>query len=373
MNWLRIKELVRKEFIQLFRDKKNLPLLIVAPFIQLLIFGYVVSTDVRDIKVAVLDQARTRESRMLIDAFDANRTFRVIAYRDTPQALEDLLLDRKVDIALKIGPDFSERIKRRETASVQVLVDGSMSNMAAVRVAYTSQVLNEFNERLIRELYPREIKYGRIDARVRIWDNPNLDSRDFYVPAIVAVLIMITSLLFTSMAIIREKEAGTIEQLIVTPLKPVELIIGKTLPYIIIAQVQMIMVIVFAIFWFTIPFKGSAWLLFVGTCLFLLSTLGIGLFISTISSTQQQAMMSTIFFILPIFMFSGFVFPISNMPVLIQWLSYLNPLMYFLVIIRGIFLKGVGIRVLWPQFAAMAVIGLILFAGSVSRFRKRLD
>lgn len=373
MNWLRIKELVRKEFIQLFRDKKNLPLLIIAPFIQLLIFGYVVSTDVRNIRVGVLDQARTLESRMLIDAFDASPTFQVIARPTDPKALEEYLLERKVDISLKIGPDFSELIRKGKTAFVQVLVDGSMSNMAAVRVAYTSQVLNRFNGRMIKELYPMEIQYGRVDARIRTWYNPNLDSRNFYVPAIVAILIMITSLLFTSMAVIREKESGTIEQLIVTPLKPVELIIGKTLPYIIIAQIQMVMVTIFAVFWFSIPFKGNVWLLFAATCLFLLSTLGIGLFISTISSTQQQAMMSTIFFLLPIFMFSGFVFPISNMPVLIQWLSYLNPLMYFLVIIRGIFLKGVGLDVLWSQFTAMAIIGICVFAGSVRFFRKRLD
>jgi ABC-2 type transport system permease protein len=175
------------------------------------------------------------------------------------------------------------------------------------------------------------------------------------------------------MAIIREKEAGTIEQLIVTPLRPVELILGKTVPYIMIAQGQMIMVTVFAVLWFVIPMKGSAVLLFFGTCLFLLSTLGIGLFISTISATQQQAMMTTFFFLLPFFMISGFVFPISNMPILIQWFSYLNPLRYFLTIIRGIFLKGVGLEILWPQFAALAGLGIIVFSGAVMRFRKRLD
>ena len=373
MNWLRIREVVRKEFIQLFRDRKNRPMLIIAPFVQLLVFGYVVSTDVRDIRVAVFDQARTRESRMLLDQFNANRTFRITKYIEHHSDLEKVLLTGDVDFAIRIGPDFSDLIRKGHSAPVQILADGSMSNMAAVRISYATLVLERFNRELIKELYAKEINYGKIDARIRIWFNPNLESRHFFVPAVVAMLVMILSLMLTSMSIIRERETGTIEQLIVTPLKPSELILGKTIPYIIITQILMVVVTVFAIIWFDIPFRGSVILLFAGTGLFLLSTLGIGLFISTISSTQQQAMMTTLFFLLPFNMFSGFVFPISNMPVLIQWVAYLNPLMYFLVIIRGIFLKGIGFSVLWPQFAAMTVIGLIVFTGSVSRFKKRLD
>ncbi len=373
MNWARVRELVRKEFIQLFRDKKNRPLLIIAPLIQLLVFGYVVSTDVRDIRVALLDQSHSRESRMLIEALDANRTFRITHYIDNIRDLERILLKRKVDLTVRIGPDFSKHIRRGDSSSIQILADGSMSNMASVRIAYTSLVLDIFNQKLIRELYPKKINYGKIDARIRTWYNPNLDSRNFFVPGIVAVLIMILSLLLTSMAIIREKEAGTIEQLIVTPLKPIELILGKTIPYIIITQALMVIVIAFAIFWFSIPLKGNFFLLFAAACLFLLSTLGIGLFISTISATQQQAMMTTFFFILPFFMFSGFVFPIANMPTVIQWFTYLNPLRYFLVIIRGIFLKGVGLEVLWPQFLALMILGSIVFTSAVKRFRKRMD
>ncbi|MGD8227917.1 MAG: ABC transporter permease [Desulfobacteraceae bacterium] len=373
MNWLRVRELIRKEFIQLFRDKKNRPLLVVAPLVQLLIFGYVVTTDVRDIRTAIFDQSRTKESRVLIDAFNANKTFRVTHYVRSAQDLEKMLVSRKVDLGVKIGPDFSERIRRKETSPIQILADGSMSNMASIRIAYTSVVLNRLNEELIRQLYRQRLEYGKIDARVRTWYNPNLDSRNFYVPGIVAVLVMIISLLFTSMAIIREKEAGNIEQLIVTPIRPIELIIGKTIPYSIIAVAQMVMVTAFAIFWFSIPLKGNVALLFVGTCFFLLSTLGIGLFISTISATQQQAMMTTFFFILPFFMLSGFVFPITNMPPLVQWLSFLNPLRYFLVIIRGVFLKGVGLEVLWPQFLELMILGLVVFTGAVSRFKKRLD
>ncbi|MBN1930757.1 MAG: ABC transporter permease [Desulfobacterales bacterium] len=373
MNWIRIRELVRKEFIQLFRDKRNRPLLILAPFIQLIVFGYVVSTDVRNIRVALLDQSKTLESRKLINTINANKTFSITHYTDCPNDLDHLLFKRKVDLTVKIPPDFTSRIHSGQTAPIQILADGSMSNMASVRIAYTMALLQQFNRRLNAEIYARKIHYGQIDARIRVWYNPNLDSEYFYVPGIVAFLIMLLTLLLTSMAIIREKESGTMEQLIVTPLKPAELIIGKTIPFIIIAQTQMVLVSVFAVLWFKIPMVGSAFLLFAATCLFLLSTLGIGLFISTISSTQQQAMMTTFFFILPFFLLSGFVFPIQNMPVVVQGLTYLNPLRYFLIIIRGIFLKGIGLEILWPQFLGLTILGMIVFTAAVSRFKKRLD
>jgi ABC-2 type transport system permease protein len=373
MSWLRIREMVRKEFIQLFRDRKNRPILIMAPLIQLLVFGYVVNYDIKDIRVALIDQSRTRESRLLTDAFTAGRIFRITHLPGTSGEMEDLFLAAKVDLGIKIPPDFSSRIRRGDTAEVQIIADGGMSNMASVRIAYTTIVIDRFNGELIKELYGRELKYGKIDGRIRTWYNPNLDSQHFFVPGIVAFVVMLISLLLTSIAIIKEREAGTMEQLIVTPLKPIELIIGKTIPYTIIAIGQMVMVTLVALYWFEIPLAGSVPALFLATCLFLLSTLGTGLFISTVSKTQQQAMMTTFFFILPFFMLSGFVFPIANMPTVVQWLTYLNPLRYFLVIIRGIFLKGVGIDILWPQYAALTVLGIAVFAGAVGRFRKRLD
>lgn len=373
MRWLRVRELVRKEFIQLFRDRKNRQLLITAPLIQLILFGYVVTTDVRDIRVGLMDQCHTSESRQLIDAIDGNRTFRILHHLADPEELDALLLKRRIDMGIRIPPDFSARIRKGETARIQILVDGSMSNMAAVRISYITVLLERFNGQLLRQLYPLRLHYGEIDGRIRTWYNPNLDSQYFFVPGIVAILVMLLSLLLTSMAIVREKEAGTMEQLIVTPLKPTELILGKTIPFILIAQGQMIMVILFAIFWFQIPMVGSVPLLFAATCIFLLSTLGIGLFISTVSRTQQQAMMTNFFFILPFIMLSGFVFPISNMPLVVQWLTYLNPLRHFLVIIRGIFLKGTGFDVLWPQFLILTALGGVVFAASVARFQKRLD
>jgi ABC-2 type transport system permease protein len=373
MNWLRIRELVRKEFIVLFRDKKNRPVVLVAPLIQLLLFGYVVNYDIRDIRVAMIDQAHTHESHMLIDVIDGNQTFRITHYPKDHRELENLLLKGKVDLGIEVAPDMSSRIRKGKTANVQILADGSMSNMASVRIAYIMLVLDQFNRTMMRELYPQHMDYGKIDARIRTWYNPNSYSQYFFVPGIVAFVVMLLSLLLTSIAIIREREAGTMEQLIVTPLKPFELILGKTIPYIIISLAQMVVVIIVAKLWFEIPIAGNPLVMFAGTCIFLLSTLGVGLFISTVSTTQQQAMMTTFFFIMPFFMLSGFVFPIANMPVVIQWLTYLNPLRYFLVIIRGVFLKGVGFHVLWPQFLALTILGIALFTGATLRFRKRLD
>jgi ABC-2 type transport system permease protein len=373
MDRLRVRELVRKEFIQLFRDRKNRPLLVIAPFIQLVLFGYVVTTDVRDITVGVIDFARTPESRRFIDAFDGNPTFRITQVLNSSKELDRLLLGRRVDIGLQIPPDFSERIRAGETAEVQMLVDGSMSNMAAVRIAYSMNVLESFNSQLLQELNRRRIDFGEIDGRIRTWYNPNLDSQYYYVPGIVAFLVMLLSLLFTSMAVVREKEAGTMEQLIVTPLPATEFILGKTIPFILIAQGQMILVILFARLWFQVPMAGSGPLLLAASSIFLLSTLGIGLLISTVSRTQQQAMMTNFFFILPFFMLSGFVFPVANMPVPVQWLTHLNPLCHFLIIIRGIFLKGTGFSILWPQFLELAVLGGLVFTFAVRRFHKRLD
>ncbi|MBP1709802.1 MAG: export transporter permease protein [Deltaproteobacteria bacterium] len=373
MNWPRIRELVRKEFIQLLRDKRNRVILFAAPIIQMLVFGYVVNYDIRNIRVAVVDYSHTVESRKLTDAFEGSRVFSITHFLNDERTFEDLLLRGQVDMGIKIAPDFATIIRRGQTAPVQIVADGSMSNMAALRMAYTTSVLDQFNRGMLRELYPQHMSYGRIDARIRTWYNPNIESQHFFVPGIVAFVIMLISLLLTSIAIIREKEAGTMEQIIVTPLKSYEFILGKTIPYIILSLLQLTVVIIVAIYWFEIPLAGSIPLLFFAACLFLLGTLGIGLFISTISKTQQQAMMTTFFFILPFFMLSGFVFPIANMPDIVQWLTYLNPLRYFLVILRGIFLKGVGLDVLWPQYLLLAVLGTIVFSGAIVRFKKRLD
>ncbi len=299
--------------------------------------------------------------------------FQITSRPTDVKQMERLFLAGKVDLGIRIPPDFSNAIRGGRTANIQALADGSMSNMAAVRIAYLLTVVDAFNAEIVHELFRRDLDYGRIDARIRTWYNPNTDSQKFFVPGILAFIIMLISMLLTSIAIIREKEVGTMEQLIVTPIKPLELIIGKTIPYIAIALAQAVVITPLAIYWFDIPMAGSILDLFIAACPFLLSTLGIGLFISTVSKTQQQAMMTTFFFLMPFFMLSGFVFPISNMPTVVQWLTYLNPLRYFLVIIRGVFLKGVGLDVLWDQYAALALLGAAVFAGALKRFHKRLE
>lgn len=373
MSFLRIRELVRKEFLQLFRDKRNRVLLFVAPLIQLLVFGYVVNYDIRYIRVALIDYSRTAESRSLADDFTGSSIFHITHYLSNEQQMTDLLLKGRVDMAVTIPSGFAGDIRKGKTSPVQIIADGSMSNMAAMRVAYAATVIDTFNRKTLRDLYPQRMNYGRVDARVRTWYNPNLDSQYFFVPGIVSFLVMLTSLLLTSIAIIREKEIGTMEQIIVTPIKSYEFIMGKTIPYIMVSLAQMIFVVIFAVFWFSIPMKGSLLLLFITTILFLMSTLGIGLFISTIASTRQQAMMTAFFVLLPFLLLSGFIFPVANMPQMVQWITYLNPLRFFLVIIRGIFLKGVGMEVLWPQVLALTLLGTVMFAGAIVRFKKRLD
>ncbi len=373
MSLVRIRELVRKEFLQLFRDRRNRVLLFVAPVIQLLVFGYVVNYDIRHIRLALIDESKTADSRALVDKLSAGGVFNVTARPASDRNLEEMLLSGSLDMALKIPPDFAAKIQSGQTASVQVLVDGTMSNMAAMRLAYARAVIDLYNRKTLTERYPQQSPFGQIDVRVRTWYNPNLDSQYFFVPGIVSFLVMLTSLLLTSIAIIREKEKGTMEQLIVTPIKPYELILGKTIPYTLLSLLQMTVVVLFAIFWFEIPLLGNVPFLFFTTLLFLLSTLGIGLFISTIAGTQQQAMMTTFFVLLPFLLLSGFIFPIANMPPLVQWMTYLNPLRFFLIIIRGIFLKGVGLSVLWPQVLALAILGAAVFGASIARFKKRLD
>ncbi|HQK99934.1 MAG TPA: ABC transporter permease [Smithellaceae bacterium] len=373
MNILRIRELVRKEFLQLFRDRRNRVLLIVAPLIQVLVFGYVVNYDISLIRMAVLDESRTQESRMLQRAFTGGGLFEITHFAADARGLENLLLQGRVDLAVKIPNDLTARLRGGQSAQVLILADGTMSNMASVRIAYVSRVIDSFNRRMLDELYPVTMSPGRIDARIRTWYNPNTESRFFFVPGIAAFVIMLISLLLTSIAVIREKESGTLEQLLVTPVKPYELILGKTIPYILISLVQLTFIIIVAVYWFSIPVAGSMALLFGTACLFLLSTLGIGLFISTVSATQQQAMMATFFVMLPFFLLSGFVFPIANMPLAVQWLTCLNPLRHFLVIVRGVFLKGVGIEALWPQMASLTVLGILVFAAAIARFKKRLD
>lgn len=364
----RIRQMVIKEFIHVFRDNRMKAIVFVTPIMQLLAFGYAVTTDVDRIAVAVYDLDRSGESRELIRNFEASGYFRINYFAETPNDIQNLLDRGRVTMAVQINRGFSSDIKKRQQTAVQILIDGTDSNTATVAMDYANKIVLKYARGINAAQF---FSYPAIDVRTRSWYNPDLKSRNYNVPGVIAIVIMLTCLLLTSMAVVREREIGTIEQLMVTPLRPLELMLGKTIPFAIIGFFDMALVTGAAVLKFDIPIKGSLLLLPLSTAIYLLSVLGIGLFISTIARTQQQALMATFLFYIPAVLLSGFMFPIENMPELIQYVTYLNPLRYFLVVIRGLFLKGNGIEILWPQLASLFVLGVTVLTLSSLRFRKR--
>jgi ABC-2 type transport system permease protein len=372
---MRVYSILLKEFLQGLRDPKMRGVIFIAPIVQLLLFGYAVSTDVRQVPTAVYDLDQTPQSRDLLSRFFASGTFQQKERITRAQQVPDLMDLGKVSAVLQINRGFAETLESRRKAPVQLIVDGTDSNTAMVTISYASRILRDYNQRLEVEALglPEGTSLTRgVDLQDRAWFNINLESRMFYLPGVIALIGMLITLMLTSMAIVREREVGTMEQLMVTPIRPVELILGKLLPFALIALFDMTLITTVAVFWFGIPIQGSLLLLFVSMLLFLLPSLGIGLFISTISATQQQAMMTTFLFFFPANLLSGFAFPIDSMPEVVQWITYFNPLRYFLVIIRGIFLKGSEAGILWPQMVALGVLGSFTLTLSALRFTKRL-
>jgi ABC-2 type transport system permease protein len=373
--WERIYRMLVKEFIQVLRDPRMKALIFVMPVIQLVMFGYAVTTDVDHIKTAVCDLDKSPQSRALIERFTASGYFTVVENTDRPERLGELLDRGKVIMGIQINRGFADDLKSGRQAAIQTIIDGTDSNTGTVAMDYAQRITQEFSR---ARVVPGELtqltqpQADPIELRSRAWFNPDLKSRYYNVPGVIAVVVLLISLLLTAMAIVREREIGTMEQLMVTPIRSFELILGKTLPFVLISFIDVLVVTFIGINWFNVPIQGSLGLLLFGAGLYLMSTIGIGLFISTISQTQQQALMSSFFFYLPAVLLSGFMFPISNMPEPAQWLTYLNPLRYFLVIIRDIFLKGSGWEILWPQFAALAVLGTALLLISSLRFQKRM-
>ncbi|HWL15906.1 MAG TPA: ABC transporter permease [Opitutus sp.] len=374
--WERILTMLRKEFRSVFRDPRMRVVIFGVPLIQTLIFGYAVTLDVRHVKLVLIDRDNTPASRELAARFTGSGYFDLVLATADERAAARALDRGDASAVLQINPQFAAALESDRTAVAQLIVDGSDSNTARFVLNYGMTIANTFNgemllQRVQRQL-GREVPVGEADLRARAWFNADLESRNFYVPGVIAMLVMLVSLMLTSMAIVREKEAGTIEQIMVTPIRPVEFILGKCAPFVVIGYVDVVLVTVVGLYWFDIPMRGSFLLLLGGATFFLLSTLGIGLFISTVSRTQQQAMMTTFFFFFPAMLLSGFVYPIANMPEPVQWLTYLDPLRYFLILIRGVFLKGVGFDVLWPQVLALLALGVVVMAFAVSRFRKTL-
>ncbi|ABC78719.1 export ABC transporter permease protein [Syntrophus aciditrophicus SB] len=365
----RIRQVVRKEFIELFRDKRMKGIVLLLPIIQLFVFGYAVTTDVNHVLTAIYDRDASPDSRELARRFEGSGYFNIIYRVSSGKELQELVDRGKVLCAIEIREGFAKDLARGFPTAIQVIVDGTDSNTASVAGSYASRIILQYGREKGKHIEATPVK---LDVRARAWYNPDLRSRNYNVPGVIAILIMLICLLLTSMAIVREREIGTIEQLMVTPLRPFELMMGKTVPFALIGFFDMLLVTTVGTTWFNIPIKGSLPLLFLGTAIYLISVLGIGLFISTISRTQQQALMATFLFFAPAILLSGFMFPIENMPVPVQYITYLNPLRYILVIIRGIFLKGNGMDVLWPEITALSLLSLLLVGVSSLRFKKKI-
>ena len=373
----RLRCLVWKEFLELRQNPRLFGIVIIAPIIQLTMLGYAATTDVKDVPVVVADGDRSPASRTLIARFDASRNFTVI---DTVTSIRDVdpyLQRGDAWLALGIPPGYGAAVRDGQPAALQVVADGSDSNSTTVALGYATALIGEYAAMIATETAgalapPLATGAPGIDLRIRVWFNPQLESRFFMIPGVLALLLLLVTANLAAMAIVREKELGTLEQLNVTPLRRWELIAGKLLPYGVIAFIDVLLVTAVAVFWFEVPFRGSLTLLLATSLLYVICTLGLGLFISTISDTQQQAMMTaTFFFLTPMIYLSGFIFPIENMPRVIQYATYAIPLRYFLVIVRWIILKGIGLDLLWPLAAALAAWGTVVLALAVARSRKR--
>ena len=365
----RLVNLVWKEFLELRQNPRLFGIVIVAPIIQLTMLGYAATTDVRDVPVIVADGDRSPASRTLIARFDASVNFTVIGAVQTIREVDPYLQRGDAWLALSIPQGYGRAVAAGEPVALQVVADGSDSNSTTVALGYATALVGEYAAELVGPGSPAPA----IDLRVRVWFNPQLESRYFMIPGVLALLLLLVTANLAAMAIVREKELGTLEQLNVTPIRRWEMIVGKLLPYGVIAFIDVLLVTAVAVLWFEVPFRGSFGLLLATSMLYVVCTLGLGLLISTISDTQQQAMMTaTFFFLTPMIYLSGFIFPIENMPQAIQYATYLIPLRYFLVIVRGIFLKGIGLDLLWPQAAALAVWGGAVLTLAVVRSRKRI-
>ena len=370
----RLRFLVWKEFLELRLNPRLFGVVVIAPIIQLTLLGYAATTDIKDVPLVVADGDRTARSRELVSRFEASTNFTVIATVTTVAEIEPYLEAGTAWLALSVPAGYGRALDQHAPATIQVIADGSDANSTTVALGHATSLVAGYAQDLVAMGQPAAAAAAApaIEARIRVWYNPRLESRYFMIPGVLALVLLVVTANLASMAVVREKELGTLEQLNVTPLRRWQLIVGKLLPYGLIAMVDVFLVVAVAVGWFQIPLRGSLLLLLSMSLIYVFSTLALGLFISTISDTQQQAMMtSTFFFLTPMIYLSGFIFPIENMPVIIQHATYLIPLRYFLVIVRGIFLKGIGLELLWPQAIALAGWGTGMLILAVLRSRKR--
>jgi ABC-2 type transport system permease protein len=374
----RIFHILVKEFIQLWRDKWGRFRLIVPPVVQLLLFGYAATFEVYHVSTAVLDLDRSQESRELVARFTSSDRLRVVERAQT-QKEADTAIDRgDAAVALVIHAGFANLLRKGQDAPLQVVVDGTNSNTALIALGYINTIANGFALDYVTDLAARTqgvmgTQQVQVTIEQRPWYNPDFNGRWFFVPGVIATILLVMIVNLTAFAVVREREVGTLEQIMVSPIRPAEFILGKTVPFFAVGFGLAGLITITGIVWFEVPFVGNPLVFMLGTTLYLLSLLALGLLISTVCVTQQQAFATNFFVLNPLFILSGFSFPISSMPEVLQWFTYLNPLRYFLVVIRGTFLKGVGIDVLWPQLSAMAIIAAVLLGLSILRFRKSLE
>jgi ABC-2 type transport system permease protein len=374
----RLKQMLIKEFIQVFRDKRARFILFVPPIVQMLIFGYAATFEIHHVPTVILDLDHSQESRELVSRFSSSPYFEVQRQLSSHRQIGDLIDRGEATVALEIDAGFAQSLRKGQTTPLQVIVDATNSNTALIAAGYVNQIAMGFardyqQDRMYRISPQLADRIPNVQLEQRPWYNPDLKSRWFFVPGIVGSLTLVLVTTLTAFAVVREREIGTLEQIMVTPIRPAEFILGKTLPFFLIGLFDVSLIATVGTLWFQVPFRGRILVLFAGAILFLLCMLGVGLLISTVSSTQQQAMVTSFFFIMPAVVFSGFGFPISTMPQWLQYLTYLSPLRYFLIVLRGTYLKGVGFEILWPQMLAMAVLGTGLLTAAVLRFHKALD
>ena len=365
----RIKELLRKERRQMLRDPRMRMMMFVAPIIQLIAFGYAVNMDIKDTATFVVDFDGTAVSREFISAFSSTRYFSVTGTSDRPADLTAALDGGQAVIGIEIPAGFASDLAGNN-ATVQVIVDGTNSNTGTVAQGYASQIVQRFAMDKARSAGQQ--LYAGVDLRTRAWYNPELESRVYNVPAIIGVLVMLMCLLLTALAVVRERELGTLDQLMVSPLTPIELMLGKTIPVLMVGLIDLVLISTVAILWFGVPFRGSVFALVPAALLYILAGLSFGLFISAISKTQQEAFMSMFLLFFPLIIISGFFYPIESMPIGFQWLTYANPIRHFLEIVRAIFLKGEGFLGLWRQYLLLTLIAVLALRFAIARFQRIL-
>ncbi len=373
----RLSSLIRKEFIQIRRDKRTLILVLIIPIMQLFLLGYAATNDVRNVPLAVYDQDRGTEARALLDAYRAADYFTITYEASSEQKLRDLIDTGQARAGLIIPPDYTDKIQAGQTGQVMFVLDGSDPTVASTALSAAQ---------LIGQAHSTQILTARLQARgqaatiqepvqvgTNVWYNPDLVSAYFMIPGVIGMILFALTSILTASAIVRERERGTIEQLIVTPIRPWELMVGKMLPYVILAFLNALEVLAIGHWWFKVPIRGSLLLIAAASFLFLLSSLGIGLLASTIANTQQEAMLTVWMLLLPSIFLAGFFFPLEAMPKVLQWISYIFPLRYYLVIIRSLMLKGVGVSAFREDLLALAIFGVAIMSLAALRFRKRLD